>query len=207
MLDAIVLIVVVAMPAIVLHELAHGWVAYKLGDPTAKLMGRLTINPIKRIDLWGTIIIPGTLFLIYTLGLTPSHMLFGWAKPVPVNFFKLKPLRLGIFLVAIAGVVVNIFLAWVLVQWYKRPSLSAWDHVIGWGVLLNLTLAVFNMVPIPPLDGSRVVTAFLPAKAAQYYNRLEPFGLFIIIIMLQLGLLRFLYPLISQLGYLLGVQL
>lgn len=207
MFDVVLLIIVVAVPAIVLHEVAHGWVAFKLGDSTAQRAGRLTLNPISHLDWLGSVLIPGTLFLLYKLGLTPSLMLFGWAKPVPVNFGRLKPLRLGIFLVAIAGVVVNICLAWVFVQLYKLPALSDWSHIFGWGILLNLTLAVFNMIPIPPLDGSRVVTAFLPAHLAQAYSRLEPYGLFIVLILLQLGMLRFLYPVISQLAYLLGVQL
>lgn len=207
MLDVVLLILFAAVPAIVLHEVAHGYVAYLLGDPTARNAGRLTLNPIKHIDPLGSIIIPGGLFLAYQLKWTSSLMLFGWAKPVPVVFGNLRPLRLGIFLVAIAGVTVNIILAWILIQLYKMPAFDQWNYIFGWGILLNLTLAVFNMVPIPPLDGSRVVTAFLPGRWAREYNRLEPFGLFIVIILLQMGLMRFLYPVISHLGALLGISI
>jgi len=207
MIDIIVLILFAVLPAIVLHECAHGWVAYKLGDPTARNMGRLTLNPIKHLDPLGSIIIPGGLFLLYYFHLTHSLMLFGWAKPVPVNFNRLKPPRLGMALVAVAGPLVNIALAWSLIQLYKVPELSPWSYVFGWGILLNLTLAVFNMMPIPPLDGSRVVAVLLPRPLAQYYMRLEPFGLIIVVVLLQLGMLQFLYPLVSALGNLLGIAI
>ena len=207
MIDAIVLIIFAALPAIVLHEFAHGWVADKLGDPTAKRSGRLTLNPIKHIDPIGSIVIPGALFLAYYFRLTHSLILFGWAKPVPVNFRNLKPRRLGMVLVAVAGPAVNIILAAGLIQLYKMHFLSHWSYVLGWGILLNLTLAVFNMMPIPPLDGSRVVSAVLPPQLSAYYNRLEPFGLIIVVVLLQLGMLQFLYPVVSHLGYLFGIQI
>src|ERR1700689_5390813 len=103
MLDIILFIVVVLTPAIVLHELAHGLSAYMLGDPTAKNQGRLTLNPIKHMDLVGSIIVPGALFLVYYFGITKSPILFGWAKPVPVNFRNLRPVRLGMATVALSG--------------------------------------------------------------------------------------------------------
>ena len=207
MIDVILLIVFAAVPAIVLHEVAHGWVAYKLGDPTAKNMGRLTLNPIKHLDPIGSIVVPGALFLLYYFKLTHSLMLFGLAKPVPVNFRELNPRRLGMVLVAVAGPLVNIILAFISIQLYKLPLSDQWLHVLGWGILLNLTLAVFNMMPIPPLDGSRVVMAILPRQLAYQYSRLEPFGLIIVIVLLQLGMLQFLYPLVSQAGALLGIQI
>jgi Zn-dependent protease len=205
MFDVVLLIVLMVVPAIVLHELAHGWVALKFGDQTAKDMGRLTLNPIKHIDPLGSVIIPGALFLISRF--THSLLLFGWAKPVPVNFRNLKPLRLGIISVALAGPLTNICLAWMLVQVYKIPALASWNYVVGWGILLNLTLAVFNMIPIPPLDGSRVVTALLPRQLAYYYNRLEPFGMIVIVVFLQLGLLQFMNPLVNVLGSWMGIEL
>lgn len=207
MIDALVLIVFAVLPAIVLHEVAHGWTAYKLGDPTARNMGRLTLNPIKHMDLLGSIIIPGGLFLAHYFGLTKSLLLFGWAKPVPVDFRRLQPRRFGMILVAAAGPLTNILLAWVSVQLYQLPMLSKWSYVLGWGILLNLTLAVFNMIPIPPLDGSRVVTGLLPKELAYYYNRLEPYGFIIVVVLLQLGMLQFLYPIVSSLGALLGIQI
>jgi len=207
MFDVILLIVIVVIPAIVLHEVAHGLSAYWLGDPTAKNQGRLTLNPIKHIDPVGSIIVPGLLFLAHYFGLTRSLMLFGWAKPVPVNFRNLRPKRLGMALVAIAGPLTNIALAFIFSRAYIWPALSHATQVCGWGVMLNLTLAVFNMVPIPPLDGSRVVSSVLPTSLAYYYSRLEPFGIIIVIILLNLGMLGFLSPIIEQVGYWIGVQI
>jgi len=207
MLDVILLIVLIVVPAIVLHEVAHGLIAYWLGDTTAKDRGRLTLNPIKHIDPVGSIIVPGALFLAHYFGLTRSLMLFGWAKPVPVNFRNLRPQRLGMALVAIAGPLTNIALAFIFSRLYIWPALSNFTHICAWGVMLNLTLAVFNMTPIPPLDGSRVVTSILPAQLAYYYSRLEPFGIIIVVILLNLGMLGFLTPLIEQVGYWIGVQI
>ena len=207
MSDVILFIVVVLTPAIVLHELAHGLSANLLGDPTAKNQGRLTLNPIKHIDPVGSILVPGALFLVYYFGLTKTLMLFGWAKPVPVNFRNLRPQRWGMALVAIAGPLTNIALAFIFSRLYIWPALSNATQICAWGVILNLTLAVFNMVPIPPLDGSRVVTSVLPTKLAYYYGHLEPFGIIILIVLLNLGMLGFLSPLIEQAGYWIGVQI
>ncbi len=206
MLDVVLLILIIVVPAIVLHEVAHGLSAYWLGDPTAKIQGRLTLNPIKHIDPVGSILVPGGLFLAHYFLHTPL-MLFGWAKPVPVNFRNLRPQRLGMALVAIAGPLTNIALAFIFSKLYVWPALSGFSHICAWGVLLNLTLAVFNMTPIPPLDGSRVVTSLLPTKLAYYYSRLEPFGIIIVIVLLNFGMLGFLSPLIEQVGQWIGVQL
>ena len=207
MLEVILLILFAVVPAIVLHELAHGWVALCLGDPTAKNCGRLTLNPVKHMDPLGSVIIPGGLFLLHFFGLTKSLLLFGWAKPVPVDWRRLKDPRRDMMLVAAAGPLTNIALAWLLVKLYQWPSLSHYAYIAGWGILLNLTLAVFNMIPIPPLDGSRIVSGLLPRKAAYYYNQLEPFGFFIVIALMQTGMLKSLYLLVSQLGYLLGIEI
>jgi len=207
MLDVVLLILFVVTPAIVLHEVAHGLSAYWLGDPTAKNLGRLTLNPIKHIDPIGSLLVPGALFLAHYFGLTHSLMLFGWAKPVPVNFRNLRPQRLGMSLVAIAGPLTNIALAFIFSRLYLWPALSNATQICAWGVMLNLTLAVFNMVPIPPLDGSRVVTSVLPMKLAYYYSRLERYGLIILIVLLNLGLFRFLSPVIEQVGNWIGVQI
>jgi Zn-dependent protease len=207
MLSVALLIIFIVVPAIVLHEVAHGLSAYFLGDPTAKNQGRLTLNPVKHIDPVGSIIVPGALYLLYYFGLSKSLMLFGWAKPVPVNFRNLKPQRLGMALVAVAGPLTNIALAFIFSKLYVWPALSHVTHICAWGVILNLTLAVFNMMPIPPLDGSRVVTSILPMKLAYYYSRLEPFGIIILIILLNIGMLGFLSPMIEQVGNWIGVQL
>jgi len=207
MLDAIYFILIVLAPAIVLHEVAHGLSAYWLGDTTAKDQGRLTLNPIKHIDPVGSIIVPGALYLMHYLFPGQPLMLFGWAKPVPVNFRNLRPRRLGMSLVALAGPLTNIALAFIFSRLYIWPPMADATQICALGVMLNLTLAVFNMMPIPPLDGSRVVTSILPMQLAYYYNRLERFGIIILIVFLQLGMFRFLSPVIEQVGHWIGVQI
>ncbi len=207
MIDCLLLIGFGVIPAIVLHELAHGGVAYLFGDKTASKQGRLTLNPVSHMDLAGSIIIPGALFLMHYFGITKSLLLFGWAKPVPVNIQQLRPRRLGLLSVALAGPLTNVLLAFSLIKLYSQPWVSGFSHQIGWAIMLNLGLAVFNMIPIPPLDGSRIVTSLLPSRLAWEYNRIERYGLFIIIIMMQLNMLKFIYPVISWLSNLLGFQL
>lgn len=182
--------------AITLHEAAHGWAAAKLGDPTARLMGRVTLNPFAHVDLVGTILIPLALLLM------SAPFLFGYAKPVPVNFSRLRNPRRDMALVAIAGPASNILLAILgALAFHLVPVLPA--STTQWAaemlqrlVLLNLILAVFNMLPIPPLDGGRILVSILPDWAAWKVARLERAGLFIVI-----GVL-FLLPYFAQeLGY------
>ena len=181
-------IVIMAPPlvfAIVLHEVAHGWVANKLGDNTARDMGRLTLNPISHIDLFGTIIMPLMLFFA-----TNGRMLFGYAKPVPINPHNFKNPKKGMALSSLAGPGINMVMA-VSFSFLLRAVISplegmfpkqAWNMIalpitlmLGYGVLINVVLAVLNMIPIPPLDGSRVVYWLLPDKQAEWYYRIEPF--------------------------------
>lgn len=207
MMDVVLFVIVVVLPAIVLHELAHAGMAYLLGDHTAKHMGRLTLNPIKHLDWVGSLLLPGGLFILYKLNLLPSLVLFGWAKPVPVNFAMLKPRRLGMCLVAGAGPLVNVFLAWIFVLVFKFLQLPSLNFIWYWGVLFNLMLAVFNMLPIPPLDGSKFVYAVLPRRIARALMSLEMWGLVIVLILLNLGLLGFIYPVIQHLAMILGMSL
>ena len=170
--------------AITLHEVAHGWVAFRLGDPTAKMLGRLTINPFKHIDPIGTILVP--LLTLYLGG-----VLFGWAKPVPINSRYFKHFRRDMALVAIAGPVSNFLMAifWALLL---RATYNTHDGVslmCQIGIMINLVLGVLNLIPIPPLDGSRVVSSLLPRKWAYYYDRVEPYGFFIILGLYFLGIL------------------
>ncbi len=185
--------------AITVHEVAHGWVAKKRGDHTASLLGRLTLNPVKHIDILGTIIIPGLLLLTFT------GFIFGWAKPVPVDPRNFKSPKKDMAIVALAGPVSNILMAigWVIIARVGVLIASETEvEVVSLpliymgiaGISINLVLALINLIPIPPLDGSRVVTGILPDRWAIQYNRLERFGFVILLLLLWSG----------GLGYLLG---
>lgn len=187
----IVIMVFVLYLAIVVHEVAHGYVAYLRGDPTAKQLGRLTLNPIPHIDIFGSIIIPG--FLI----LTGSGFVIGWAKPVPIDIRRFRD-PLGDFAItSLAGPASNAMQAAVYVLLFHAASALGWP---GWvlflayiGALINLILAIFNMIPIPPLDGSRLVAAVLPTRLAVQYLSIERFGFIIIFGLLWLGAFRILF--------------
>lgn len=183
---------IMALPlllGVILHEVAHGWVADKLGDPTARLSGRLTLNPVAHIDPFGSILIPGILFL------TQAPFLFGYAKPVPVNFFNLRNPKKDMVWVALAGSATNLLLALVfsLVHRFLMAATPLWELplvglvlqplilMLRYGVVINVALAIFNLIPIPPLDGGRVLIGLLPQRAAYQYSKIEPYGFFIVI--------------------------
>lgn len=167
--------------AVTFHEAAHGWVAWRLGDDTAYSMGRVTFNPLAHIDPMGTILVPGMLVL------TGAPFLFGWAKPVPVNFRALRRPKRDMVWVALAGPGINIALAIVAAALLHTVALfpvAAQEFVrlnLGHAVLINVVLAVFNMFPLPPLDGGRVAVGLLPPALSQPLARLERWGFFIII--------------------------
>jgi Zn-dependent protease len=171
--------------AIVFHEIAHGWVARMLGDPTAAMMGRLSLNPLRHVDWFGTIILPGMLKLV-------GAPVFGWAKPVPVDFRRLRNQRWGGALVGAAGPAMNIvmmFAAALALRVYV--PLAGGDLFSAFVALnlvnfiqLNLFLAVFNMIPVPPFDGSRVMAGFLPDGLRQKFQRLDRYGLLIMVALL-----------------------
>jgi Zn-dependent protease len=196
MLTTIFIILFVAVPAIVLHECAHGWAADTLGDTTARRMGRLTLNPLSHVDPVGTVAVPLGLYLLHYFGITHSLIMFGWARPVPVNFAALRDPKRDMALVGAAGPVVNILIALVLTQFIRLGVLPAAHEMFFWGVMLNMSLAVFNLVPVPPLDGSRIVAAFLPSGLLRGYYALEPFGIIMVLVAVQFGWLDFLSPLI-----------
>lgn len=177
--------------AITVHEVAHGWVAKRLGDPTAERLGRLTLNPIKHIDPIGTILVPGVLLLL-------GGFIFGWAKPVPVTWENLRHPRRDMALVAAAGPGVNLLMAILWAGAMKGalmlpPDLSWFATPMAYmglaGISINVILMVLNLLPVPPLDGGRVAAGLLPGPWAYQLGRLEPYGFFILLALLVTGLL------------------
>jgi Zn-dependent protease len=178
---AFVILSVLLLYSVIFHELAHGWVAYKMGDPTAKLLGRLTLNPVKHLDPIGTL-------MLLIIG-------FGWAKPVPVNLenIPIDKRRKGIILVSAAGITANIIFAFVALLLLRlispEPSGMA-GQVLLLLAHINIILAAFNLIPIPPLDGSKILMGFAPESVNRVLNQIEPFGFFIVIGLLYSGVLN-----------------
>jgi Zn-dependent protease len=193
-LNTVQLIAVMAIPmlfAITVHEAAHGWMAEKYGDKTARMLGRITLNPLRHIDPLGTVLVPIMMFLFVGFPV-------GWAKPVPVNWRNFRNPRKDMGMVALAGPMSNLVMAiiWSLAiklgeliapftEWLGLPLVLM--GIIG--VFFNSALMVLNLVPIPPLDGSRVLNVFLPPRLSLAYSRLEPYGMFIVIGLLAFGIL------------------
>ena len=193
-LNTMQLIAVWALPvlfAITVHEVAHGWVARHFGDPTAYMLGRLTLNPIKHIDPIGTLLVPGLLLMM-------GGFIFGWAKPVPVAWENLRNPKRDMAIVALAGPVANLLMAilWALIMkvglllggqldMLSRPLV----YMGAAGISINVMLMVLNLLPLPPLDGGRVMAGLLPDRLAHTYNRIEPFGFFILLGLLISGVL------------------
>lgn len=183
--------------ALTVHECAHAWTAYKLGDPTAKMLGRVTLNPLKHLDPLGTI-------ALFFSGL------FGWAKPVPINPRYFKHISRDMMWVALAGPLSNLFLAAVSALAHRGFLMGGFDFLryipgayeplsimVRMSIIMNISLAVFNMVPVPPLDGSKVLSNLLPARSALSFSRLEPYGFIILILLIMSGFLnRFVSPLV-----------
>ena len=184
--------------AVTLHEVAHGWVARELGDDTAEALGRLSFNPLKHVDPVGTVLVPG---LLYAL----AGIVFGWAKPVPVNWDKLRNPRRDMALVAIAGPLANVvmLLAWAAVAKFGLSYGQGYFVTTGLaGIVINAVLIALNLLPVPPLDGSRVVSALLPAEMALQYGRIEPYGLIILLVLIGSGALsRLMEPTMDVIGW------
>lgn len=179
------LLVIPLLYSVIIHEVAHGWVAERMGDPTARYLGRLTLNPVRHIDPVGTI-------MLFIFG-------FGWAKPVPVNYNNFRDLRKGLIFVSAAGITANICLAFL-----SLLALKLWAPFGVAGTVLrilaqiNIMLAAFNLIPIPPLDGSKILMGFAPREVQGWLEKIEPYGFFIVLGLLWLGALD---PLISFLQW------
>lgn len=188
---------IIFLIAVIIHEYAHALVAYKLGDPTAQQMGRLTLNPIAHIDPFGTIILPVMLILMH------SPVLFGWAKPVPINFARLNNPKKDMIWVGLAGPLANIAFALaasIILKYLLQTNIApSFLTIIKYAVMLNVVLAVFNLVPIPPLDGSRVLMGILPRPLALGLVKLEPYGFIILFALLYMGLFNIIvWPIATQ---------
>jgi len=175
---AFALVVIPLLFSVIIHEVAHGWVAYRMGDPTAKWLGRLSLNPLKHLDPVGTL-------MLFLVG-------FGWAKPVPVNFSNISDRRRGLIFVSAAGIVSNIlfaFIALLFIRLFSTSSSGMTTRLVYYVVQVNITLAALNLIPIPPLDGSKILMGIASRRTQHFLARLEPYGFFIIIGFLYLGIL------------------
>ncbi|HEX3099501.1 MAG TPA: site-2 protease family protein [Patescibacteria group bacterium] len=187
----------------IVHEVSHGLMAEKLGDSTARDEGRITLNPLPHIDPFASILLPGFLLLI------GSPIIFGAAKPVPVNFNNLRPRKLGMALVSLAGPLSNFILAALLILPLKFGLLSAGPVADIWlkAVIINVVLGTFNLLPIPPLDGSKIIASVLPTNLMYWILSMERYGFFIVIIFLYLGLLdKILVPVVTAFFRIFGIQ-
>lgn len=194
--------------AVTLHEVAHGWVAKVLGDDTAAQQGRLSLNPMRHVDPVGTVLVPAVLVAL-------GGFIFGWAKPVPVNFGRLRQPKRDMIWVALAGPGANLVmaLAWgiglklIVVIGGNTPMVQGAAYMCVAGILINLILMVLNLLPLPPLDGSRVVAGLLPIEAARNYLKIEPYGLVILLVLLFTGVLGALIgpPMAAAKSIILGV--
>jgi Zn-dependent protease len=206
MQDLIQTIAVYAIPvifAITLHEAAHGYVARMFGDQTAYAAGRVTMNPLKHIDPVGTVIVPAAILLLSSLG--SGGFLFGWAKPVPVNFGNLRNPKRDMIWVAAAGPGINLVMAiaWALVMklmFVLGVNEPFFFEMAKAGVLVNIGLMALNLLPVPPLDGGRIVAGLLPHRMSWQYSKLEPYGLFVVLALMMTHTLSFFLAPFYQFG-------
>lgn len=207
-----ILMIVPLVFAVTIHEAAHGYVAFRMGDPTAMRAGRLTLNPIRHLDLFGSLLLP------LLLKISGSPFVFGYAKPVPVNFHNLRDFPKGLIYVAAAGVTANLACAILSGILYRMVSYFEWiwngsvlvylfiplADMLQYSVIINLVLMVFNLIPVPPLDGSRIVAMLLPPNLRMQFQSIERYGMIIVIILLMSGILgKIIFFFVSPLYHLL----
>jgi len=196
------IVIFIVLFSIIIHEYSHGWVAYRLGDPTPKISNRLTFNPLSHIDFFGTVLLPFLLII-----LSGGRFAFGYAKPIPINPYNFKNPKKDIMWVGIAGPTSNFLAALILSLMLKFRLPEFLVEIIGYGILINLIFCVFNLIPIPPLDGSKIIASFLSYRNAYRYLKMEIFGFFIIIVLISFGFLEwFVFPLIRLLLNILNVK-
>ncbi len=200
----LIFVLVILIFSIIIHECAHGVAAEHYGDSTARDMGRITLNNIPHLDPVGSLLLPGIMILMSLIGHS-SPIIFGWAKPVPINPYNLNDPQKNMIWIGIAGPAANLALALVLSLICRIITipLSLAAIVLFYGVTINLILAFFNLIPVPPLDGSRILTGLLSEEYAYKLSRLEPFGFILILILIMSGLLNFIFAGAMKLGILL----
>lgn len=191
------LIAFILLYSIILHELAHGKAAELMGDSTARMYGRLTLNPVPHLDLFGTLLPIGLILM-------GSPIVFGWAKPVPINPYNFNDYKKGMLWTSSAGILTNLFVAWIMATVLRllpapqNDLTYVFQQALGFGVRINIVLAVFNLMPIPPLDGSKIFSMLLPYRYSQYIDRMEPYGFFILAFVFLSGIAQaVIFPIVS----------
>jgi len=196
-------VIIILFMAMVVHEYAHAWTAYRLGDPTARMAGRMTLNPFKHIDPIGTVILP--ILLVFLR----SPFVFGWAKPVPINVLNLQHPKRDMIWVGAAGPMANFLIASLIAVGLRVFSPIGSPIVVDFAkalVLINLVLGTFNLIPIPPLDGSRVLVGLLPLRFARPFVLIEQWGIALVMLLLYLGFMeRVLWPVVTFFSKMLGI--
>ena len=199
-LISIIILVILLLYSIIIHEISHGYTAYKLGDPTAKYSGRLTLNPIAHIDPIGTILIPVILIISH------SSILFGWAKPVPINPYSFKNPQKDMAWVGLAGPASNLCIAFLLSLIVKILPFSYLSYILTQAAVINIVLSVINLIPIPPLDGSRIVSGMLSREMAYQYSKIEPYGIILAYIFIVVFFRALILPIVGVIASLLSLN-
>lgn len=210
--EFLALAIIILLFSVIVHEVMHGWMALRFGDTTAQRAGRLTLNPLPHIDPIGTVLLPLMLLVLPAITGVGTGFIIGWAKPVPVNPLHFKNIRKGELFVSAAGIVSNLLLALVAASLYHLTLPVVGFHLITeilkYAVSINLMLAIFNLLPIPPLDGSKILLSQLPLYLAREYEKITPYGFFIILILLYFNVIGLILRLVMPaLLKLLGIPL